>query len=266
MTRSDSDALLPMQGTNVVVTGASSGIGRSIAIDLAAAGAARVLVHYRTNETGARETADIVQSAGADALCLSADFGQDDDIDRFAQEAFQRLGYVDAWVNNAGVDVLTGDAAQWSFQQKLERLLRVEVVGTARLSRHVVDRWQKQAGDTPPSLTFISWDQAIEGMEMDAGQMFGPVKAAVRAFANSLAQQVAPTIRVNTVAPGWIRTSWGDSTSEYWDRRAREQSLMQRWGTPQDVADAVRYLATARHTFVTGQTINVNGGFSRRFE
>jgi 3-oxoacyl-[acyl-carrier protein] reductase len=69
---------------------------------------------------------------------------------------------------------------------------------------------------------------------------------------------------VNTIAPGWIRTSWGESSSEYWSDRAKNQSLMHRWGKPEDVAKAVLYAADPDNTFLTGQTIDINGGWNRR--
>jgi 3-oxoacyl-[acyl-carrier protein] reductase len=116
----------------------------------------------------------------------------------------------------------------------------------------------------PASIVFIGWDQALHGMEGDSGQMFAPVKAGVMAFAASLAQQVAPHVRVNTIAPGWIQTSWGASTSQYWQDRAKQQSLMDRWGTPEDVASAVVYVTNPKNSFLTGQTINVNGGWNRK--
>jgi 3-oxoacyl-[acyl-carrier protein] reductase len=116
----------------------------------------------------------------------------------------------------------------------------------------------------PAAVVFIGWDQAPHGMEGDAGQMFAPVKAGVMAFAASLAQHVAPHVRVNTIAPGWIQTAWGASTRGYWQDRAKQQSLMHRWGTPEDVARAVVYVTDPKNSFLNGQTINVNGGWNRK--
>lgn len=251
--------------TSAVVTGASSGIGRAIAVRLAAAGVSRLLVHYRSNVDGARETAAMLQSRGCQASIVAADLANAQDRRRLIDTAFERNGPLQTWVNNAGADVLTGQAESLSFEQKLLRLWEVDVTGTIQLSREVAARLARQTLPRPPSLVFISWDQACRGMEGDAGQMFGPVKAAVAAFAASLAQTVAPEIRVNTISPGWIRTSWGETTSEYWDHRARDQALMQRWGSPDDVARAVLYVADPDNTFLTAQTIDVNGGWSRRY-
>jgi 3-oxoacyl-[acyl-carrier protein] reductase len=263
--------------TSAVVTGASSGIGRAIAIALADAGVTRLVVHYRANRSGAERTIESCRRLGCQATACQADLSLEADRQCLVERAFEGLGEIQTWVNNAGADVLTGDAATLNFAAKLRRLMDVDVVGTIHLSRLVAERLVGQAerlggqacggerGSAPASLIFIGWDQAPLGMEGDAGQMFAPVKAAVMAFAASLAQSVAPHIRVNTIAPGWIQTSWGDSTSQYWHDRAKSQSLMGRWGQPADVARAVIYAADPENTFLTGQTITLNGGWNRRY-
>ncbi len=256
----------PFSKTHAVVTGASSGIGQTTAIALAKAGAQRILIHFHRNRSGADQTAQHVRKAGSEAVVHSADLGDASQRDELMEVAWNELQVVHTWVNNAGLDVLTGEIADADFDTKLRRLMEVDVLGTIALSRKVAIRMGSQALAIPPSMTFIGWDQAPEGMEGDAGQMFGPVKAAVMAFANSLAQEVAPLIRINTVAPGWIQTKWGESTGEYWDARAKNQSLMNRWGRPQDVAEAILYLADPANSFATGQTLNVNGGWNRRYE
>jgi 3-oxoacyl-[acyl-carrier protein] reductase len=109
----------------------------------------------------------------------------------------------------------------------------------------------------------IGWDQAEHGMAGDSGELFAAVKGAVMAFTKSLAQSLAPQVRVNCVAPGWIRTEWGDGASEYWQQRAVDESLSARWGTPNDVARAVAWLASPAADFITGHVLPVNGGFRR---
>lgn len=253
--------------TSAVVTGASSGIGRATAIALAGAGVSKLVVHYRHNLAGAEQTAAAVRSAGCEAVLIPADLSNAGDCDRLVELAFERLGQIHTWVNNAGADVLTGEAAAQTFEAKLRRLLDVDLLGTIRVSRLVAERLMKQRPEPqlPPSVVFIGWDQAAQAMEGDAGQMFGPVKAAVMAFSASLAQTLAPRVRVNTIAPGWIQTLWGESTSDYWSDRAQRQSLMQRWGSPQDVAKAVLFAADPDNTFFNGQTLDVNGGWNRRY-
>ena len=100
-------------------------------------------------------------------------------------------------------------------------------------------------------------------MEGDSGELFAATKGAVMAFTRSLARSLGPTVRVNCVAPGWIRTAWGAQASEAWQRRAVRESMLGRWGAPADIAAAVCWLLSADAAYVTGQVIAVNGGFRR---
>ena len=109
------------------------------------------------------------------------------------------------------------------------------------------------------SILNLGWDQAAQGMAGDSGELFATTKGAIMAMTRSLAQSFSPGVRVNCLAPGWIQTKWGNQTSEYWDQRARGESLMQRWGTPEDVAQAALFLCT--HPFISGHVLPVNGGF-----
>ena len=225
-----------------------------------------MIVHCRQNRTGADQTADSLADLGCKPVTMAADLSVPSEAECLVAKAWAELGVVHTWINNAGADVVTGDAAGFAFEEKLRRLLDVDVVGAIRLSRAVAEKMQGQSSSQAASITFIGWDQATVGMEGDAGQLFGPAKAAVMAFANSLAQSLAPKIRVNTVAPGWIQTAWGQSASDYWDTRAKSQSLMGRWGRPEDVAAAVAFAADPANTFLTGQVIEINGGWNRRYD
>ncbi len=99
-------------------------------------------------------------------------------------------------------------------------------------------------------------------MAGDSGQLFAAVKGAIMAFSRSLARSLAPEVRVNCLAPGWIKTAWGEGASECWQERAERESLLARWGTPEDVARVARFLVSPAAGFLTGQIIHVNGGFS----
>ena len=156
-----------------------------------------------------------------------------------------------------GADVLTGEAARWSYERKLEMLWRVDVMGTIQLSRLTSRRMQAQGHGV---ILNMGWDQATTGMEGDSGEIFAATKGAVMAFSKSLAKSLAPTVRVNCLAPGWIRTAWGKNTSPVWRQRAQEECLLNRWGTPEDVARVARFLVSPAAEFVTGQVVEVNGG------
>jgi 3-oxoacyl-[acyl-carrier protein] reductase len=238
-----------------VVTGSSSGIGRAIALELARAGA-DLVIHARRNRKGAEDTVQEVRSLGRDAHLLIANLSETSAQDELVSAAWKWRD-IDIWVNNAGVDVLTGDAAKWSFEQKLEALWKVDVVGTLRLSRAVGARMQKRGRG---AILNIGWDQAETGMAGDSGEMFTAIKGAVMAATRSLAKSFAPEVRVNCIAPGWIKTDWGDDASDKWQKIAVGDALLARWGYPEDIARAARFLVSPAAEFINGQVIAVNGG------
>lgn len=249
---------MPSLGTQTaVVTGSSSGIGRAIAIELARAGAS-VLVHGYRNAAGAQRVAEEVRALGVAAEVVLCDLADPATHENLVERAWAWQGQVHVWVNNAGADVLTGEAAGWTFEQKLHALWQVDVLATVRLAR-LVGRRMKAVGTGV--ILNMGWDAAERGMAGDSGELFSAAKGAVMAFTRSLAQSLAPEVRVNCLAPGWIRTAWGQGASAYWDRRARGESLLGRWGTPEDVARLARFLASPEADFITGQVIAINGGF-----
>jgi NAD(P)-dependent dehydrogenase (short-subunit alcohol dehydrogenase family) len=244
-----------LKGHTAVITGSSSGIGRAIALELAAAGA-HILVHVRRNEKGAEEVALHARSLGQDTRVVLADLSNRIEQDRLVDEAWNWRA-IDIWINNAGVDVLTGDAASWTFEEKLAALWKVDVVATLRLSRSVGQRMRERGHGV---ILNMGWDQAETGMAGDSGEMFGAVKGAVMAATRSLAKSLSPEVRVNCIAPGWIRTEWGQHASREWQERAKRESLLARWGQPDDVARVACFLVSPAAEFINGQVVAVNGG------
>jgi 2-amino-4-hydroxy-6-hydroxymethyldihydropteridine diphosphokinase len=247
-----------LAGLRALVTGSTSGIGRAIALELAAGGA-DVIVHGR-RAAPAKEVADQIESTGVRVRVILANFLNADECERLVQTAWEAWNGLDIWINNAGADTLTGDALHWPFERKLEELLAVDLRATILLSREVGARMKAQGTGV---ILNMGWDQAESGMEGDSGQMFGTVKAAVMAFSKSLALTLAPEVRVNCLAPGWIRTAWGENASERWQERVRRETPLGRWGTPEDVAQVARWLVSPAAAFITGQIIRINGGAVR---
>jgi 3-oxoacyl-[acyl-carrier protein] reductase len=100
-------------------------------------------------------------------------------------------------------------------------------------------------------------------MEGDSGELFATSKNAIMGFTRSLATSLAPSVRVNCIAPGWIRTSWGQDASETWQQRVLRETPLGRWGMPEDIAQLARFLASPSASYITGQVVNCNGGAVR---
>jgi NAD(P)-dependent dehydrogenase (short-subunit alcohol dehydrogenase family) len=247
-----------LTGLRALVTGATGGIGRAIALELAAAGT-DVMVHGRRKDV-AQELAGLLHETGVQSQFLLADLAEPEQCRRLVEQAWHTWNGLDIWINNAGADILTGAAARWPFERKLEELLAVDLTATVLLSREVGNLMKARGHGV---LVNMGWDQAETGMEGDSGQLFGAVKAAVIAFSKSLALTLAPEVRVNCLAPGWIRTSWGTGASARWQERVQKETPLGRWGTPEDVAAVTRWLVSPAAQFITGQIIRVNGGAVR---
>jgi 3-oxoacyl-[acyl-carrier protein] reductase len=247
-----------LQGVRAAVLGSTSGIGQAVALALAEAGA-DVIVHGRS-AAAADQVAAAVRNLGSRAHVLLADLADRAAGDRLADDAWSLWNGLDAWLQIAGADTLTGPAARLSFDEKLERLYVVDVAATIRLCRRIGRRMKREGGG---SIVTMGWDQAETGMEGDSGELFAATKGAIMAFTRSLALSLAPTVRVNALAPGWIKTAWGASASTAWQDRAVRETPLQRWGTPDDVARAARFLVGPDAAFLTGQILRVNGGAVR---
>jgi 3-oxoacyl-[acyl-carrier protein] reductase len=246
-----------LEGKRVVVTGGSSGIGRAIAKRCAAAGA-DVLITYRANRTGADETARELASAGRRVLVQRADIAQEEDIAALARQAREGLGRVDVWINNAGADILTGNGAKLPPREKLALVLAVDVRGTVLASWEAAKLMREQG---PGGVIInMSWDHVTFGMAGENPVLYSVAKGAVMSFSKSFAREVAPDIRVNILAPGFIETAFGKDAKPRFRDEVVEQTPMKRWGTPDDVAAAAVFLASDDARFITGQMINVNGG------
>jgi NAD(P)-dependent dehydrogenase (short-subunit alcohol dehydrogenase family) len=242
-----------------LVTGSTSGIGRAIALELAAAGA-DVIFHGRRSSATAATLCTLALEQHVRSHWVLADLRSAAECDQLVESAWREWAGLDIWVNNAGADTLTGEAAAWAFERKWQELHDVDVSATMRLSRAVGARMKQEGAGV---IVNMGWDQAETGMEGDSGQLFAAAKAAVTAFSKSLAVSLAPQVRVNCVAPGWIRTRWGENASQPWQERVLRETPMRRWGTPEDVAHAVRWLVSPAAAYVTGQVIKVNGGAIR---
>lgn len=248
-----------LSGLRAVVTGSTSGIGRAIVFEFARAGA-DVVIHGARSAAAAESLAAELRPLGQRAAVVLEDVSEEGTLGNLVERCWDELGGIDIWVNNAGADLLTGDSAKLSFEQKLQQLYEVDVRSTLLLSREVGQRMIAAGGGT---ILNIGWDQAERGMEGDSGELFAAAKSAIMGFTRSLSLSLAPTVRVNCLAPGWIRTKWGAGASDVWQERVLRETPLKRWGTPEDIAAVARFLVSREASYMTGQIINVNGGAER---
>jgi 3-oxoacyl-[acyl-carrier protein] reductase len=189
---------------------------------------------------------------------MRLDLAHEPSVRETVLRANEALGRIDAWVNNAGADILTNQGASLSTMEKLDLLIAVDLRGT------MIASWQAAAlmahQDGGGVIVNMSWDHVICGMAGLDPQLFAAVKGGVLGFSKSLARSVGPNVRVNILAPGWIETAFGKEANEAMRRRVVESTPLQRWGCPEDVAAAAVFLASPAAAFMTGQTIMVNGG------
>jgi 3-oxoacyl-[acyl-carrier protein] reductase len=246
-----------LEGKRVVVTGGSSGIGRAIATRCAAAGA-DILLTYRSNRSGAEEAAREATRTGRRVLVHQADIAREEDITDLARQAREGLGRVDVWINNAGADILTGGAGKLSPKEKLDLVLAVDVRGTVLASWEAAKLMREQG---PGGVIInMSWDHVTLGMAGENPVLYSAAKGAVMSFSKSFAREVAPDIRVNILAPGFIETAFGRDADPHFRDEVVQLTPLKRWGTPEDVAAAAVFLASDDARFITGQMIMVNGG------
>jgi 3-oxoacyl-[acyl-carrier protein] reductase len=240
-----------------VVTGGSGGIGRAICLALAADGA-DLVVHY--NRSAARATAVVadIEALGRRAWAMQADLRVETAVNQLVADAWETMGGIDIWVNNAGVDIILPPTRHLPAAERLDLLLAVDVRATVLASWAVGERMKAASGGV---ILNIGWDKALlGGMDGRTAELFAVAKGGVMAFTKSLARSLAPAVRVNCIAPGWIQTEWGETAAAPWQERVIAETPLARWGRPEDIADTAVFLCSDQASFITGQIVNVNGG------
>lgn len=248
----------PLAGKVAVVTGGSRGIGRAIVLALAGEGA-DVAFSYRKEVRSAREVASAVEHLGRRALAVASDAAQPEETEDFVQKARAAFGTIDVVVANAGI---TGPSGWEAVSVKAWReTLETNMVGPYSLLRAARPHLAPSGG----SVVFIS---SIAGLLADTeGLVYSGAKAGLLSLTRSLALALAPSVRVNAVAPGWVRT---DMTASLHEKERSREAIQRtiprgRWGEPDDVAAAVVFLASDMARFITGETLVVDGGTSLRW-
>jgi 3-oxoacyl-[acyl-carrier protein] reductase len=243
-----------LSGRVAIVTGASRGIGRAVAMELANDGAA-VVVNYHSHAQEAEEVAAAILERGGRACVCQADVTDEGQVRRLADFTKRQLGPASVLVANAGVieDQLTVAMTldQW------EKVVQTTLRGTFLCIRAVVrDMMAERRG----SIVCLSSIAAERGGRGHAN--YAAAKGGVNALTRSLAVELAPKgIRVNAVAPGMVVTDMSQRVREHAEAEVMAQIPLLRFGEPEDVARAVRFLASDEASYITGEILHVTGGF-----
>ena len=237
-----------------VITGGSKGIGRAVALKFAREKARLVLVHYDADDVAVEETAGLAAELGAEAEGRRVDVSSRDDVELLFKDVMDRHGRVDILVNNAGI---TRDTLLMRMSEEdWDAVLAVNLKSVFNCTRAVVQPMMKQRRGRIVSIS------SVVGQIGNAGQAnYAASKAGILGFTKSVAREVAPRgITVNAVAPGFVATEMTDGLPQKVKDAFMQQIPLGRIGEPDDVAEAVYWLCSDAASYVTGQTIHVNGG------
>jgi 3-oxoacyl-[acyl-carrier protein] reductase len=242
---------MDLKGKVALVTGGSRGIGRAVCIRLAREGAA-VAINYRQNAAKAEAVRNEIVGASLQAIAVQADISDSAAVARMNRQIAESLGPVDILVNNAGI-LERGDLMDFDFS-KMDNMRRTNVDGLVHCTRAVVDSMKQRGFGRIINLTSI----AAHGTSMPGTTFYAATKAAVAILTRRFALELGPFgITVNAIAPGFIMT---DMVQSEMVESMASKAMVRRVGQPEDIANAVAFLASHDASFITAQVLTVDGG------
>ena len=244
---------MKLEGKKVLVTGASRGIGRAIALAMAAEGA-DVVVNYAGSEAAAKAVAAEIEAMGRKALVIQADISSNEAATAMVDQVVKEMDRIDVLVNNAGI---TRDGLLMRMKEEdWDAVLTTNLKGVFNCTKAAVKYMMKQKAGHIVSIS------SVVGLTGNAGQAnYAAAKAGVIGFTKAVAKEVAARgITVNAVAPGFIQTDMTAVLSEKVVEGMLQTIPLRKLGEPSDIAKAVIFLASDDANYITGQTIHVDGG------
>ena len=237
----------------VVVTGASRGIGKEIALKYAENGY-NVAINYVSDKTNVEELEKEFKDKGAEALIVKADVSKSEQVQEFIKAVIEKYGKIDVLVNNAGI---TRDMLLMRMKEEdFDKVIEINLKGTFLVTKEVVPYMMKKRDGKIISLS------SVVGVTGNAGQAnYSASKAGIIGFTKSIAKELASrNIRVNAVAPGFIDTDMTNVLSDEVKENINKQIPMRRMGTAREIANVVYFLGSEESSYITGQVINIDGG------
>ncbi len=249
-------------GQIVVVTGASTGLGRAICVEVASRGAKAVIVNYARSEAEAMETAGLVRQEGAEAVVVQGDVANDDDCKKIAAAAAP-YGRIDVLFNNAGMTKMALDHSDLDAvnAEDFQRLYAVNVIGSFQMVRACKELLQK--GERAGAVVMTASIAGVVGI--GSSVPYCASKGAMITMTIDLARALAPRIRVNAICPGFIATPWfekglGPQAMEQMRQRQIKVTPLQVASEAEDIAGAAVFLGSPASRHITGETLLVDGG------
>jgi 3-oxoacyl-[acyl-carrier protein] reductase len=246
---------MTLQGKVALVTGASRGLGKAIAIELGKRGA-KVAVNYAKSADGANEAVAAIQAAGSEAVALQADVSDFKAATDLIKATIEKFGRLDILVNNAGTTrdmlIMMMPEDDWDF------VIKTNLKSAYNCSKVALKTMTRQRSGRIINISSVS------GVMGNAGQSnYSASKAGLIGFTKSLAREVASrNITVNAIAPGFVPTDLTSNIPENMKEESKKLIPLGRWGSAEEVAYAVAFFASDEAAYITGQTLNVDGGMA----
>lgn len=234
-----------------LITGASRGIGRATAILFAKEGA-KVVINYKSNQ---REAEKVLEIVGKDnGIIARADVSNEEDVKRLVDATVNQFGKIDILVNNAGIvfdiPLMEKTVEQW------ERILRVNLIGAFLCSKYVASHMKQQKSGAIVNVSSTNaFDGRPESIDYDAS------KAGMIMLTKDFAKELAPYVRVNAIAPGWVDTDINKDLPADFVKSEAEKILLKRFAKPEEVAKVIVFLSSDDASFINGSTLTIDGGY-----
>ncbi|MBT35942.1 MAG: beta-ketoacyl-ACP reductase [Rickettsiales bacterium] len=241
------------EGKVALITGASRGIGRAIAINLAKNGA-NIVINYNSNLKAAKKTQKLVANEEVKSEIIKADVSKEKDIKYLIRQTKKKLGHIDFLVTNAGIALLSKDPLELNYNT-WKKTMATNVDGTLLPIKAVLPGMLKRKYGRIVCIT------SIAGLGMRPNMItYGTSKAAVIALVRNMSAAIAPHVRINSVAPGLIETDMIESLDKKTRKNMIDSTPLKRIGKAEDIANTVCYLLSEKSDFTTGQTLVTDGG------
>lgn len=238
----------------VLITGASRGIGRAAALKFGRLGAS-VIVNYNLNKKAAEEVAFEIAKFGGKTVCIKADISEQSEIKKLSEYVEKTFGRIDILVNNAGI-VYDREFEEIKYEESM-KILKTNMLAPLFLSQALIPLMLKMGGGAVVNVSSTSGMNVFNPGTAD----YAMSKAALVSLTKDLSMKYAPKIRVNAVAPGWVNTDMNkDLPKEFVDSEIAKYH-MKRLAEPEEIADAIVYLAGDNASYITGQVIVLDGGY-----